>query len=93
MVLQTYTDLVGIEDGYIEGVYKSAKFPGKPDRSDTRFNFDTSTSTEENVAQRSIIFVFIKCFVLLGMHLHRPFIGEKSRPKVTKILECDQTFG
>ena len=52
VVLQVYTSLNGIEDGYIEGVYKSTKFPGKPDRVDTRFNFDSSPSLEENIAQR-----------------------------------------
>ena len=52
MTLEIFWDIDGIEDGYIEGVYKSKKFPNKPDKRDVRFNFDSSEIQSDGFAQR-----------------------------------------
>lgn len=52
MTREVYWDVENIEDGYLEGVYKSSKFPKKPDKRDVLYNFDSNTIQADAFAER-----------------------------------------
>ena len=49
---ELFYDIFDIENGYIEGLYKSERFPKKPDKLEVLYNFDSNTVQMDEFGQR-----------------------------------------